>query len=96
MSTTPSPAASSRPPPMFSVSDRRWLDALAGAQPPDIRDPAQRQAAQLRGYCAQRDAQELANPLPSATQARHSVTAAIMAVRTRPTVKWASNTDAHS
>lgn len=70
MSTTPSPAASSRPTPMFSVSDRRWLDVLAGAQPPDIRDPAQRQAAQLRGYFAQRDAQELANPLPSATQAR--------------------------
>lgn len=55
---------------MNAADDLAWLAVLAGTQQPDARDTEQRQAAQLRGYFAQRDAHEQANPLPAATQAR--------------------------
>ena len=55
---------------MNAADDLAWLAVLAGTQQPDARDTEQRQAAQLRGYFAQRDAHEQANSLPAATQAR--------------------------
>lgn len=65
--TTPTPSTAA---PMPAEDALRWLAVLAGTQQPDARDTEQRQAAQLRGYFAQRDAHEQANPLPAATQAR--------------------------
>ena len=63
---SPSPISSAMP----TSDDLAWLAVLAGTQQPDARDTEQRQAAQLRGYFAQRDAHEQANPLPATTQAR--------------------------
>ena len=65
--TTPTPSTAA---PMPTEDALRWLAVLAGTQQPDARDTEQRQAAQLRGYFAQRDAHEQANPLPATTQAR--------------------------